>query len=151
MTCFYWTVSWMHSNPVFYSKTEGKFMSVYTWKLCGECVCWAPVIIADLGLLGYQWPIDVPIALPARSVCTLTGLGARRDSAGLETVEKTILSLMKVQPKFVSCPGSIIVTSLAVFPVAILRGVFSAAKIRNPGVQHVIRHFNIMSIELHCY
>jgi hypothetical protein len=60
--------------------------------------------------------------------------------AGLEAVEKTVLSLMKVQPKFVSCQGSIIVTSLTVFP----------ANIRSPGVQHVIRHFTVLSLQAFC-
>jgi hypothetical protein len=41
-----------------------------------ESVCCAPVI-ADLGLLGDEWPVDAPVALPARSVCLLTVLGAR--------------------------------------------------------------------------
>ena len=73
--------------------------------------------------------------------------------AGLEAVEKTVLTVMRVKPKFASCPGSIIETSLAVFPVVILRDVFSAAKIRSPGVQHVIRHFEtkFLSVQAHCY
>ena len=70
---------------------------------------------------------------------------------GLEAAEKTVLSLMKVKPKFVSCPGSIVLTSLAAFPVVILTDFFSAARIRSPGVQHVIRHFNFLSIEAHFY
>jgi len=70
---------------------------------------------------------------------------------GLESMEKAVLCLMKVQPKFVSCPGSIIVISLTVFLVMVLRDVFSAAKFRSSGVQHVIRHFNVLSIEAHYY
>jgi hypothetical protein len=68
---------------------------------------------------------------------------------GLESMEKVVLCLMKVQPKLVNCPGSIIVTSLAVFLVMVLRDVFSAAKFRSPGVQHVIRL--VLSIDAHCY
>jgi len=43
---------------------------------CGECVCCAPGI-ADLDLLGDEWPVDAPVALPARSVYLLTELEAR--------------------------------------------------------------------------
>lgn len=41
-----------------------------------ESVFCAPVI-ADLGLLGNEWPVNAPVALPARSVCLLTELGDR--------------------------------------------------------------------------
>ena len=74
-----------------------------------------------------------------------------RLTAGLEAVEKTVLSLMKVQPKFVSCLGSIAVISLAAFPVALLTDVLSVARIRSPGAQQVTRHFNVLSTEAHCY
>ena len=40
---------------------------------------------------------------------------------GLESMEKAVLCLMKVQPKFVSCPDSIIVISLTVLLVMVLR------------------------------
>jgi hypothetical protein len=41
-----------------------------------ECVCCAPGI-ADLDLLEDEWPVDAPVALPARSVSLLTELEAR--------------------------------------------------------------------------
>jgi hypothetical protein len=71
--------------------------------------------------------------------------------AGLEAVEETLLSLTQMQPKFGNCPGSIIVTSLAVFPVVISGDVFSAAKFRSSAVQHVVHHFNVLSIQAQCY
>jgi hypothetical protein len=42
----------------------------------GQYVCCATVL-ADLGLLGDECPVDTPVALPTRSVCLLTEMGAR--------------------------------------------------------------------------
>jgi len=45
-------------------------------ELVWESVFCAPVI-ADLVLLGDEWPVDAPVALPAQNIYLLTEMGAR--------------------------------------------------------------------------
>jgi hypothetical protein len=61
--CFYWTVSWKHSNPVFYSKSKGKFMSVHAWKLCGR-VCVALRSLLTLAYLETNGQLTLRLLYP---------------------------------------------------------------------------------------